>query len=257
MGGDVLQAILFDLDATLIDWDQAVVDWHEHGVTCLRPIYNYLRATGHNLPSLQWFVEVYESQVHHHWATTAKPPEWNAPRHINMLKATLEQLEIAINQDSLLQLQRLFAWTLFPGVKNYPETLDVLKAIRQAGLKTALVTNAALPMWMRDAELASLGLLDYLDVRLTAADAGKLKPHPLPFQIALERLTIEPDEAVMVGDNLDADIAGAHAARMRGVWIKRYEVNENGTVKPDATIDNLNDLLTVLDNWYPGWRSEN
>lgn len=253
----MLQAILFDLDATLVDWDQATVDWHDHSITCLRPIYNYLRAAGHDLPNIQWFVEVYESQVHQQWSTAAKSLDWDAPLHIDMLKATLEYLEIKVKQSSLPHVQRLFAWSLFPGVQTYPDTLTVLQTIRQAGLKTALVTNAALPMWMRDTELASLGLLDYLDVRLTAADAGKLKPHPLPFRIALDRLDVQPEEAIMVGDNLEADIAGAHAAHMRGIWVKRGESDKNGAVSPDAVISNLNDLLGVLDGWYPGWREQN
>jgi HAD superfamily hydrolase (TIGR01509 family) len=251
----VIQAILFDLDATLIDWGQTTVDWRDHSITCLRPIYNYLSATGHTLPSLQGFAEIYESQVYQQWSG-ARFPDWDAPRHIDMLKATLEHLEIKVKRDSLPHYQRLFAWSLYPGVRNFPDTLTVLQTIRQAGLKTALVTNAALPMWMRDAELASLGLLDYLDVRLTAADAGKLKPHPRPFQIALERLDVQPDEAIMVGDSLEADIAGAHAARMRGVWVKRGESGENGAVRPDAVIDSLNGLLGVLDDWYPGWQAQ-
>ncbi len=38
------------------------------------------------------------------------------------------------------------------------------------------------------------------------------KPEPLLYQMALERLALEPDTVLGIGDRLDTDIVGAQAA---------------------------------------------
>ncbi|MCZ7541445.1 MAG: HAD hydrolase-like protein [Anaerolineae bacterium] len=59
-----------------------------------------------------------------------------------------------------------------------------------------------------------------------------------------------PEEAVFVGDNLEADIRGAQNAGMMAVW--RMPAAPNGDtpapdVTPDGTITTLHDLLPLLD----------
>ena len=110
---------------------------------------------------------------------------------------------------------------------------------------------------MRDRELEALGIRDYFDARMTAGDAGRIKPHPEPFLTLLERLGVKAENAVFVGDRPQDDVAGAQAAGMRGVWVRRgsnhAEHVANG-IRPNAIIDRLGDLLDILAVWYPHWR---
>jgi len=125
-------------------------------------------------------------------------------------------------------------------------------------VETAIVTNAFQPMWLRDAELKQHGILDYFPkCRVSAADAGYLKPHPAIFEHTLNQLGIQPEEAVFVGDNPIADIAGAQAAGMQAVLRVTTPVPPmlSGLIVPDAAINGLPELLPILDNWYPGWRN--
>jgi len=144
-----------------------------------------------------------------------------------------------------------------PGVQPFADTIPLLESLRSAGLRTGLLTNAAQPMWMRDRELEKLGLLRYFDVRLTAGDVGRVKPHPAPFEALLSSLGVSANQAVFVGDRPQDDVAGAHAVGMRAVWVRRGTAH-NGVlregIRPNAVIDRLGDLLNVLDIWYPGWR---
>jgi FMN phosphatase YigB (HAD superfamily) len=150
-----------------------------------------------------------------------------------------------------------------PGVRVFQDTLGVLHALRAEGLQIGLLTNSDLPMWMRDGELRDLGLLDSIDVRLTAGDVGRLKPHFAPFRAVLDGLGVTPDEAVFVGDRLQDDVAGAQATGMRAVWVRRAssmwvtQSDSFGGPRPNATIDRLAQLLTTLDRWFPGWRKTN
>jgi putative hydrolase of the HAD superfamily len=84
---------------------------------------------------------------------------------------------------------------------------------------------------------------------------GYLKPHPLIFQTALRCVGTQPDETVFVGDDPEADIVGAHKAGLRAVLRRqtRRKVSLD-SITPDAEINGLDELLPILDQWYPGWR---
>jgi putative hydrolase of the HAD superfamily len=198
-------------------------------------------------------VEAYGEQNRLAWEAIT-PPEFTCPSHMDILSATLATCKLETNRIDMLQVQKLFAWKLIPGVCLFDDAIDVLKILRTANLKTGLITNATMPMWMRDIELKSLDLLEYLDVRLAAGDLGRFKPHPAPFREALKRLKIAPEEAIFVGDRVQDDVAGAQAAGMRAVWVRRGTEVSNGSCKPNATITSLRELPATLDVWYPGWR---
>ena len=249
----MLRAVIFDMDDTLVDWGQQTGDWFAIRQEGLRPIYEYLRAAGHSLNDLLELSEAYHKQAELAWSACV-PPEWNSPRQINILRNTLQALNLPIDEIDLEHVQRLYDWGVYPGVRAFDDAVTVLQALRSPGIRTGLITNTSLPMWMRDVELQALGLLEHLDVRLTAADVGKVKPHPKPFHVALERLGVSPEEAVFVGDRLHDDVAGAQRVGMRAVWVRRGERSLDGQVKPNAIINSLTELLNVLDVWYPGWR---
>jgi len=62
------------------------------------------------------------------------------------------------------------------------------------------------------------GLAPLIDALIVSEEAGMSKPDPRIFHIALERLGVGPDEAVMFGDSWTADIVGAARAGLRRVW---------------------------------------
>jgi putative hydrolase of the HAD superfamily len=97
---------------------------------------------------------------------------------------------------------RSLAFRPLPGV---PGTLEELRAL---GLRVACVSNWDVSL----ADfLAEAGLTRLLDTVVSSAEAGAPKPDPRPFRLALERLGVEPDRALHVGDD-EADRAGAAAA---------------------------------------------
>jgi 2-haloalkanoic acid dehalogenase type II len=251
----MLRAVLFDMDDTLLDWSNREGNWVDLTQRHLAPIHEHLQKEGHRVPELNAMTEAYGEQNRLAWESISAP-EWNCPRQVDILQATLVSLDLEAEKLDMDKIQRLFAWGPVPGVHVYAGTLEVLRALRAAGLKTGLVTNATMPMWMRDAELKAAGLLEYLDVRLTAGDVGKFKPHPKPFQDALRQLQVSASEAVFVGDQVQDDVAGAQAAGMRAVWIQRGADVGNGSCKPNAIISTIRDLPKTLDLWFPGWRPE-
>lgn len=249
----MLRAVIFDMDETLIDWSRRRGEWNDISREHLRPIYNHLKSEGYRLPSLDKVVQKYGERTREAW-NAMNPPHWDCPPQFSVLHQVLVDLGLSLDEINLQLLEELFAWDAIPGVEPFEDAVEVLHTLRSAGLRTGLLTNAMMPMRMRDAELRAYGLLDYLDVRLTAGDVGKFKPHPQVFRVVLEQLGVSPVNAVFVGDSPQHDVAGAQAVGMRAIWVRRADAVLTDSIKPNAIVDSLSSILSILDVWYPGWR---
>jgi HAD superfamily hydrolase (TIGR01458 family) len=76
------------------------------------------------------------------------------------------------------------------------------------------------------------------------------KPTAAYFEAALAEVDSSPGEAVMVGDDVEADIGGAKALGMRGVLVRtgkfRPAALRDADPQPDAVVDSLADLPSYL-----------
>jgi putative hydrolase of the HAD superfamily len=97
---------------------------------------------------------------------------------------------------------------------------DALAALRARGLRLGLVCNTGrTPGRMLRVVLERLGLSPHLAVLTFSDEIGLRKPHAEIFLRTLGALGVEPREAVHVGDNLAADVAGARGVGMGGIHL--------------------------------------
>lgn len=259
----MLKAVIFDLDDTLLDWAKRSQDWSAFEREHLGRVITFLEAAGHSVERPDAFFDRVSQLSRDAWIDTTRG--LRAPKYLDALRQGLEELKLPDTVDAEAAL-RSIGWRLMDGVTVFPDVLEVLPLLKAHGVKIGLITNASTPMWLRDHELRDAGLLEYFsDARLTAADAGYLKPHREPFEMCLRLLDATPEEAVMVGDSLEADIVGAKGMGMIGVLrlIERgdnmpmHSVFVNGVeIHPDAMIRTLHELLPILDKHFPGWREQ-
>lgn len=83
------------------------------------------------------------------------------------------------------------------------------RAVAEHGMKVAVVSNWDLRL---RGTLQALGVLGWVDAAIVSAEVGVEKPHPGIFQRACERLAVEPDHALHVGDDVGDDLRGAREA---------------------------------------------
>src|SRR5579875_648527 len=102
----------------------------------------------------------------------------------------------------------------------FQDTHATLETLQQRGFALGVASNRLWGGRPFHEDVQSLGLFKYFDPRAVAisADLGVRKPKPAIFLHALNALRIPPHEAVMVGDSLRADIAGALSLGMVAVW---------------------------------------
>jgi putative hydrolase of the HAD superfamily len=98
----------------------------------------------------------------------------------------------------------------FDGIRPYPHVTECLRAMKEGGLKLAVLSDFPL-----GGKLAALRLAGIWDAELCSEEIGALKPHPLPFLRLAERLDLPPERVLYVGNNPRYDIAGAKNAGMK------------------------------------------
>ncbi len=135
----------------------------------------------------------------------------------------------------------------------FPDTLPTLAALKERGYLLGVVTNRHYggPLFQED--MAAMGLLDYVAYSHMAisADLGVCKPHPAIFQYALNSLNVSPEETAMVGNDLEADIAGSRALRLLSIW-KPSGTRSPGqsralsAIEPEREIQRLGQLLNIF-----------
>lgn len=89
-----------------------------------------------------------------------------------------------------------------------PGAVELLRVLKSRGHQVGLLSNTALDVRPR---LAELGLLAYLDTVVLSFEEGLVKPDPRIFRLAADRLGIPADQCVFVGDTPQVDGDAVHA----------------------------------------------
>ena len=260
VAGRQIRCLLFDLGSTL--WtrrEEAVAQAKEEAYTAAGTILRRSRgenlfspaqacATGHLLH------KALAKRIHRE---KERKPEYEP----NFRLATQE----ALRQMGISDIDEALAAELFEALRVripasrvlFADALSTLAGLKQRGYILGVVTNRdhGGPLFHKD--LQTMGLLDYFEYQHMAisADLGIRKPHPEIFKYALHGLNVLPEEAAMVGDNLNADIAGAQQLNIFAIWKPRPPLRAEGEkksdpererIKPDVTIRHLNELLEMF-----------
>ena len=222
---DAIDAVCFDLDETLCTYTQpasTVLDaaFEETGVAALFP------------------VEAYYERFEDYLQASEDVADLRARCFGDLAVEAGQERDVGeAVADAYAEIRDPGAVELLPGAEA---ALEVLSEEYRIGL----VTNGG-PDLQRS-KMEAVGLDDAFDTAVFAGYDTPPKPHTEPFEVAIERLDVENDRAVHVGNSLGSDVAGAHAAGLQSVWVPAEGYVEDATVEdhpPDHTVDSLHALL--------------
>ena len=141
------------------------------------------------------------------------------------------------------ELARLYRSAYERGWRAVPGALDLLGAVKRAGLSVAVVTNNIASE--QRTKMAACGIDAYVDALITSEEIGVTKPDVRIFEAALSHFEAGPHEAVMIGDAWHADIEGARAAGVRPIWLNRL-----GMPSPDSSVTEIRALEPLERVWH-------
>jgi 2-haloacid dehalogenase len=166
-------------------------------------------------------------------------------RHADFWQVTGDALDFAMETlriDDTALRRRLI--NLYLTLDAFPEVPHMLERVRTAGLKTAVLSNGSPQMLEAAVKNANIGHL--LDAVLSVESVGVYKPHPKVYQLAVDRLGIEP-RAISFQSSNAWDAFAASAFGMRVVWCNRYgQRHERLPGKPDCEIASLAELPALV-----------
>ncbi len=122
----------------------------------------------------------------------------------------------------------------------FPETLEVLKELKDKGLKLALITNTT-PI--TELAIKKLDINHFFDCILYSFKEGVTKPNKILFEKALKDLNVKTEEVIVVGDQLDTDKVGADSINAEFLlidWFDKYKDYKGNKLKT------LKEILRII-----------
>ena len=240
MNASPIQHILFDLGGTLMhardNWaptlkqaDEAITKkLHEHHI--------------------KLDTKIFRARLHEYYEQRDK--DFQETTYHFVLRELLKELGYFEVAESILRsaLDAMYSITQ----KNWlleNDSLDTIQKLKSKNYQLGIFSNAGDDKDVQEL-VESFGIRPYFDFVLTSAACYYRKPNPRAFEIALAQWSIEPEEAVMVGDSLQADIFGAQSLNMHTIWLTRrakLPVDEEQRIQPDFSVPSLNALLPTLE----------
>jgi len=215
------RAVIFDLWHTLVPWqvDEAnrFYDRMADAVGVERARFRNVWLTGHHLPNRE------TGPIADH------------------LRALLGELDSHGDVDELLALRR--EWTKRSLVPR-PDALETLAELRRRGHRLGLISVCTqdVPEAWDETPLAGM-----LDETVFSCDVGISKPDPRIYEIACERLGVEPAECLFVGDGANDELPGAERVGMTAVQlhVPGEHLTPDGEAWRGAAIESLSEVLAI------------
>jgi putative hydrolase of the HAD superfamily len=157
------------------------------------------------------------------------------------LRALIAKLEVDGDVNELIELRR--EWTKRTLVPR-PDALETLAELRRRGHRLGLISVCSedVPHVWDETPLAGK-----LDETIFSCDVGISKPDSRIYEIACERLEVEPAECLFVGDGANDELPGAERVGMTAVQLRApgEELTEPGKAWQGASVDHLSEVLNL------------
>ncbi len=128
-------------------------------------------------------------------------------------------------------------------IRPFPGAVQALRHLQEKGVRLALITNGDGRVQRRKLERFELAPL--FDCVLIEGEFGLGKPDQRVYRFALDQLKARPEEAWMVGDHLEWDVAAPQRLGIRGIWLDHtcQGLPESSPVRPHRIIRSLTELI--------------
>lgn len=213
------RAVIFDLWATLVPWDQEQAN----------RFYDQMAATA----------GVEEERFREVWVGQRKDREIRPIA--DHLRDLFGELGAEPDLDEVLAMRR--EWTK-RSLQPRPDALETLAELRRRGHQLGLISVCSqdVPHVWDETPLA--GALDEL---VFSCDVGVSKPDPRIYEIACERLDVEPADCLFVGDGANDELAGAERVGMTAVQLRApgEPLTPEGEAWSGVSIMGLSDVLSL------------
>lgn len=228
------QHIFFDLDHTLWDFE---TNAHE----ALTDVFNEMDL--HSTINAS-FDDFYEKYLFHNktlWDRYQKG--FISSDELKWKRMWRSLLDFKIGDEELSKKMSHQFLEILPTKKSvFPYTIEILQYLKEKSYTLHLITNGFENT--QRSKLQHSNMDHFFTQMITSERSNSMKPEKEIFEYALSITGASLNESIMIGDNLDADIAGAINVGMDAVFVNH--INATSHLTATYTITHLKELENIL-----------
>lgn len=221
--------IFFDLDHTLWDFEK------NSALTFAKILVEHKVKV-----DLDGFLEVYAPINFQMWALYRENGISKEELRYQRLKKTFDVLKVVVSDEIIHKLANDYILHLSSFTHLLPNTLEALEYLYPK-YRLHIITNGFQEVQAK--KLRGSGIHHYFQKVIDSEMAGVKKPHPYIFEMALEMAQVHPENSLMIGDNVEADILGAKAM---GMQVLHYNFHKDSDHGECIMINDLIEIKSIL-----------
>lgn len=218
------------LRALILDFDGLILDTESPALQCWQELY---AAYGCPFPLDTWYASL-----------------GKAVRNFDPYQTLVTHAAPRLTLDALRTLRRQRETEILGTAPLCPGIADLLAAARELNLKLAVASSSHHP-WV-DGHLQRRGIFDFFSAIICAEDSPRHKPDPAPYLLALQKLNVQPHEAIALEDSPNgitaAQAAGIFAVAVPNSVTRHLNLKHADFIADPLTATPLQKLLTYHQN---------
>ena len=226
--------LFFDLDHTLWDFDA-------NAKQTLHDLYDTLELEKKGVYDFELFYRNYLEHNAKLWARYRKGFIKQAELRTKRMRLAL--LDFKIGNEALAETMSKRFLEMLP-TRNllFPYAIEILDYLCNKNYQLHLITNGFEEV--QHHKINNSKINHYFDKVITSESSNSMKPNKEIFEFALSATKASKNESVMLGDDLEADIIGAHKAGLDQVFINHVDAHPD--FKPTYMVKSLKELEDIF-----------
>ncbi|MCH8535977.1 MAG: YjjG family noncanonical pyrimidine nucleotidase [Flavobacteriaceae bacterium] len=196
--------VFFDLDHTL--WD-----FEKNSRLTFETIFEELQIQS----IIEDFIQAYVPTNFKYWKLFRNDEISKEDLRYYRLKDTFSLFNYPASDELINSISNKYINQLSLQTHLFPGTHELLQYLKTK-YRLHIITNGFDEVQYK--KISRSGLEDYFSTITTSEDINLKKPNPKVFLHALEKAKTKPEQSVMVGDNLEADVNGALQVGMQAIY---------------------------------------
>jgi len=225
-----------NIKAIFLDADGTLVDHRECEKQALIHLFGNI-----GIAYKDEYQEIFRPLDDRLWGGDSPVPRQEIPTY--RFKVLFEMLRIQYKDYD--KANDLFKEGLANSTALMENAVDIVKALHGKGFILCVVTNGLIELQRPRVVNSPIG--KYISQVIVSEEVGAYKPDPLIFTTLLDRLGLDANDVIMVGDSIGNDIKGAINAGIRSVWFNPEGLGNESGILPDYEISNLMELTKIVE----------
>jgi len=225
----MIKAVFLDIDNTLLDFHACAYEGMRQALA------------EHGQPCPEGIIPVFHRINDSLWQAIERGEITKAQLYQRRWPSIFAEMNIPLDGE---EFEKRFVELLKIVAVRMPHAIDLLEYLKPRYPLYA-ATNAPRPQQM--SRLEKSGILPYLTDVFISEEIGYPKPSREFFDACFAKLPgLKPEDVIIIGDSLTADISGGESYGLRTCWFNREGIPCPADVHPDHTVSDLREIMSIL-----------